>query len=138
MLIQLVLILILLVALATTWKRARQGVVSRVEAVLWSLLWIGAGVVVALPQTATFVANRFGIGRGADFVVYLSVIALFMLVFRVFVALDRIERNIATMAKGVALSVIPTDRSQTEGAEESLLDVTSDVSDSSTRRTRSE
>lgn len=107
MLIQIVLIAILLVALYVTWKRARQNVIAPIEAILWSLLWIGAGVVIALPQTATLVANFFGVGRGSDFVIYGSVVALFFLVFKIFISLDRVERKITDLVRKDALRDLP-------------------------------
>jgi small membrane protein len=107
MLIQLVLILILLGALAMTWRRSHQDVISRGEAVLWSLLWIGAGFIIMQPQTATLVANFFGVGRGSDFILYGAVVLLFVLVFKLFVAQEVIERKLTDMVRKDALNDIP-------------------------------
>ncbi len=103
MLIQFVLLLILLVALSVTWKRSRQSVISRSEALVWSLVWIVAGAVILLPQTTTLVANFFGVGRGVDFILYGSVLALFLLVFKLFVALDQLERKLTELVRRDAL-----------------------------------
>jgi len=43
--------------------------------VIWALLWTGAAVVIAVPTAATRVAGWFGIGRGADLVFYLAILA---------------------------------------------------------------
>jgi hypothetical protein len=107
MLIQIVLIAILAGVLAMTWKRALQNVISRGEALLWSLLWIGAGIVVALPQTTTVVANFFGVGRGADFIIYGSVVTLFVLVFKIFVALEGLDRKLTDIVRKEALRDLP-------------------------------
>lgn len=107
MLIQIVLILVLLGALYVTWKRAKQDVITIIEALLWSVLWLGAGVVIALPQTATLVANFFGVGRGSDFVIYGSVVVLFFLVFKIFISLDRMERKITDLVRKDALRDLP-------------------------------
>ncbi len=107
MLIQIVLIAILLAALLVTWKRATQNVISLREAVAWSFLWIAAGVVIALPQTTTVVANFFGVGRGSDFIIYGSVVALFILVFKIFVAIDKLDRKLTDIVQKDALKEIP-------------------------------
>lgn len=109
MLIQIVLIAVLLGALYVTWRRMRQGVINFAEALLWSLLWLGAGIVIALPQTATLVANFFGVGRGSDFVIYGSVVLLFVLVFKIFVALDQLEKKLTEMVRRDALRDLPKD-----------------------------
>ncbi len=107
MLIQFVLVAILLGALLMTWKRAKQNVISFGEAFAWSVLWIGAGVVVLLPQTTTLVANFFGVGRGSDFVLYAAVVTLFVLIFKIFISLDRMERNLTEMVRKEALRDLP-------------------------------
>lgn len=107
MLIQFVLIAALAIALVVTWRRVMQNVISRREAFVWSLAWIGAGVVILLPQTATVVANFFGVGRGADFIIYGSVITLFFLVFKIFVALDALDRKLTDIVRKDALKDVP-------------------------------
>lgn len=107
MLIQIVFSIVLLLAFAMTWKRAWQQVISRSEAFAWSLLWVVAGIVILLPQTATFVANFFGVGRGSDFVLYGSVIVLFLLIFKIFVALDQYERTLTELVRRDALKDLP-------------------------------
>ena len=107
MLIQIVLIVVLLGALYVTWKRMRQGVITFIEALLWSVLWLAAGLAILLPQTATLVANFFGVGRGADFVIYGSVVTLFVLVFKIFISLDRLEKKLTEMVRRDALRDLP-------------------------------
>lgn len=103
MLIQVVLIVVLASVLVMTWRRAWQGVVSRREALLWSLLWIGAGFIILQPKTTTLVANFFGVGRGADFILYGAVVLLFVLVFKLFVALEVMERKLTDFVRKDAL-----------------------------------
>ncbi|HWQ99261.1 MAG TPA: DUF2304 domain-containing protein [Candidatus Methylomirabilis sp.] len=107
MLIQFVLVLALVLALAVTWKRAKQSVISWREALGWSVLWVIAGVIIILPQTTTTVANVFGVGRGVDFVLYASVITLFFLVFKIFLTLDRLERRLTDVVRKDALKELP-------------------------------
>ncbi|MFZ2803601.1 MAG: DUF2304 domain-containing protein [Patescibacteria group bacterium] len=107
MLIQFVLIIILIAVLAMTWRRAKQNVISRREAFLWSVLWIGAGVVIILPQTTTVVAHFFGVGRGVDFILYGAVLLLFVLVFKIFVSLDALERKLTDIVRREALKDMP-------------------------------
>lgn len=107
MLIQFVLLAVLIGALAMTWRRSIQNVVTRREALAWSALWIAAGVVILLPQTTTAVANVFGVGRGADFVLYGSVVLLFILVFRIFVTMERLERKLTELVRRDALKELP-------------------------------
>ncbi len=107
MLIQIVLVGVLALALLMTWRRAWQAVISRLEALVWSVLWIGATIIVLLPQTTTTVAHIFGVGRGVDFILYTSVVILFVLVFKIFITLERLERTFTELIRREALKDIP-------------------------------
>ena len=103
MAIQYILIGILVAALGLTWRRERQGALSRLGAMLWSALWVAAAVVVLLPDVATSFAAAVGVGRGVDAVLYLAVLFLFYLVFRVFLRLDKIDRDITKLVRKIGL-----------------------------------
>lgn len=110
MLIQFILLLVLVSAFAVTWKRASQSVISRREAVMWSVLWIVAGIVILLPNTTTIIANLVGVGRGVDLVVYAAVTLLFVLVFKAFLTLDRLERTLTDLVRKDALKDVPEEK----------------------------
>ncbi|MSR85585.1 DUF2304 family protein, partial [Candidatus Uhrbacteria bacterium] len=61
MLIQFILSLILLLALWLTWRRVKQGAIRRVEAIVWSLVWIGGAIVIWHPEVATTIAQLVGV-----------------------------------------------------------------------------
>ncbi|MEY4723277.1 MAG: hypothetical protein RLZZ324_790 [Candidatus Parcubacteria bacterium] len=90
-------------AIAATLRRRRQGNISRKETIGWTALWMIAIVVVTRPEIASRAAAALGVGRGADAVVYVSVAALFYLVFRVFVRIDKLERDLTSVVRREAL-----------------------------------
>jgi hypothetical protein len=45
------------------------------QIVFWSAIWVAAGVGIGFPKSATAVAHWLGIGRGADLVLYATVLA---------------------------------------------------------------
>jgi small membrane protein len=101
--IQFLLIASLLVAVVITWRRVQGGIIRPIAAVGWTIAWIAAGIVIALPDVTSTIANLVGVGRGVDLVLYAAVIALFFLVFRIFISLDRIEREITEVVRREAL-----------------------------------
>lgn len=84
-------------------SRFRRGGIGFRQLTLWTLLWGAVVVVVLRPETASDVARRLGVGRGADVVVYLSIAALFYLQFRLFARLEDQERQITKLARELAL-----------------------------------
>jgi len=103
MVIQFLLLAILIAALLLTWRRTKQNALSRRAAILWSLLWIAGGIVVMLPDVANLFANLVGVGRGADAILYVSVLLIVYLLFRVFLRLDRMERDLTKLVRRIAL-----------------------------------
>lgn len=71
--------------------------------IFWLAFWLCGGLVISLPWTTSLLAARLGVTRGVDLVVYVSVIALFYLVFRLTLKIERQERNITKLVRELAL-----------------------------------
>ena len=84
-------------------RHFRQGRLKLIWLIVWILLWIGAAVIVLLPWTSTLIANLVGVGRGADFVIYLSIVGLAYLVFRLFMKIEDVEREITRLVRALAI-----------------------------------
>lgn len=107
--IQLLLIVALIVVTFLTWRRALQQSLRIIEAIAWTVVWIGAGIIVCLPGLTSVFAHIVGIGRGVDLAVYLSVFLLFLLVFHLHVMHDRMERSLTELVRQDALRQIPAE-----------------------------
>lgn len=105
--IQILLTVALAIALLVTWKRVKEGIIKIREALLWTIVWIAAAVVVISPNTTQIIAEWLGVGRGVDLVLYASVIVLFFLVFKLFTTLDRLDRKLTDIVRKDALRDLP-------------------------------
>ena len=101
--IQIILIVFAVFGFAAAVSRYRRGGLSLRQLVLWGVLWLVIAAVVLRPETASSLAHRLGVGRGADVVVYLAVAAIFYLLFRMFARLEDHERQITRLARELAL-----------------------------------
>lgn len=104
--IQIFLVLFALFALSRAFLRFRDKEINLKELMFWSIVWIATIVVVLIPSTAGYIASFFGIGRPVDLVVYLSIIALFYIVFRIYVRIDNIEKDISKIVTEVAIKKV--------------------------------
>lgn len=66
--------LCLLVGLVTLVRTAK-GQVLRRNGAFWAAVWLGAAVFIAFPSTTTSIARWLGIGRGADLILYIAILA---------------------------------------------------------------
>lgn len=101
--IQILLVLILMLALIVTWKRVQERAIYIYEAFFWSVIWIGAAIVVLMPNWTSRIASWVGIGRGADLIVYAAIITLFLLAFKIFISLEAIEKRLTDFVRKDAL-----------------------------------
>jgi len=111
MLIQIILVIFSLFVLAKVSLRFRERKISLKEFIFWIVFWLAVMLVVILPETTTLAANLVGVGRGSDLAVYLSVVVLFYLVFRIFVKLDNIDAAITKVVRKEALEEVEKDKS---------------------------
>lgn len=98
-LFQILFLLLCLVALASIFKRRKKQEIPTAEAVFWILFWLAGLVVVWWPDSAARLASIFGIGRGADFIIYISVAALFYLLFRLHLKIESLSRDITIVTR---------------------------------------
>ncbi len=101
--IQILIVVFALFALSRTVWQFKKGTLSFVWLFFWILFWLGVGFVAVLPQTADMVARVVGVGRGADVVIYVSLLALFYLIFRVYIKIEQVEREVTGLVRKLAL-----------------------------------
>lgn len=106
LIIQLLIAAFAVFAIARAVSQYKQGKLPRLLLVFWTLFWLAVGVVGVLPQTTQIAAGLVGVGRGADLVIYVSIIALFYLVFRLYVKIEDVERQITRLVRKLALEDI--------------------------------
>lgn len=89
------------------WSRAilrfKEGEIKWNELLFWSVTWITLIAITILPGITQFFSDLFGIGRGVDFVVIVSIIVLFYLMFRLYVKIDSLENEITKVVRENAL-----------------------------------
>lgn len=101
--IQILVVLFGIFALVSTISKLKRKRITRKEAIFWSAIWIALALVAILPGVTTFFANLFNIGRGADVVLYASIIILFYVVFLLYSKIEKTEREITKLVRKLAL-----------------------------------
>lgn len=109
MLIQILLSLFIFFALIKIINRFLAKELSFLSLIFWLLFWSAVIIVVWQPNLSTGLANRLGVGRGTDLVMYISVVVLFYLIFRLTVKIEKMERNITKVVRKIALLNKTTD-----------------------------
>ena len=93
----------ILVVVLRTWRRRRRGDLSGREAVIWTVFWLIVLAAVLWPHATDVAARWAGIGRGADLLIFVSVIALFALVSWLLARVEKLERSLTRVVRDGAL-----------------------------------
>lgn len=102
-LIQVVLTVFIIFALSRVVLRLRDKQINIVQFLIWCTAWVAVGILVLLPDTTVMLARLFGVGRGVDAIIYISIALLFYLVFRIYVKLDMTEQEITKLVRETSI-----------------------------------
>ena len=105
MLIQIITTIVVMFLITRLGAKLKRREISFKEAVLWGVLWFAVGIVVLYPKLADRIASLIGLqtATGIDLVVYIAVGLAFYLIFRLFVHIERIERDITKIIRHMAM-----------------------------------
>lgn len=102
-LIQILMVLFALFAFSRVVLRFRDKKLQKGEFIFWFFIWVAIIIFALLPSFSDFFAQLLGIGRGVDLFVYIGIIILFYLIFRLYVKMEKIEKDITKVVREEAL-----------------------------------
>lgn len=103
MFIKLIVSVFVLFAISRVWLRYRDGSIGVLGMVTWTTLWCGIATFAWWPRVTDFFAEKIGVGRGVDALVYISIIALFYGLFRIYVKMEYLEHEMTALVRTMAL-----------------------------------
>lgn len=106
MLIKIALLLFVVFALSRLFKKFRQKAVNTRELGLWLIFWLVVSGAIIWPQKTDMVARWAGVGRGADLLVYVSILFLFYAFFRLSVNDKKKQQEITDLTRALTLKNI--------------------------------
>ncbi|MFA6307575.1 MAG: DUF2304 family protein [Patescibacteria group bacterium] len=101
--LQILVTIFIVFILLKLFLQKQKNKISFLSFLIWVLLWLMVLIVFWLPDTTSYLAAVLGIGRGADLVVYVSILVIFYMIFKIFVRLNKIEDEITTVVRDNAI-----------------------------------
>ncbi len=108
----------IIILFITAWMiiRALQKVIKKEMSnwlfFLWIFFWLSILFINLFPETLSWLANKVGIGRGVDLLIYLSIITLFYFAFRYNLRLKKHEQKISELVQKIAIEKAKDNRLQ--------------------------
>ena len=103
MLFQVLLIVFSLFAILHVTRQYKNQKVSVHWLILWTILWLVVIGVALTPQTTDVLAQKLGVERGADLLVYCAVVVLIYGMYRMYVRVGKVEREMTELVRRVAI-----------------------------------
>ena|SRR3989338_1121061 len=102
--IKIIIIAFILFILWRTFIRFRRRDITGREFGIWAIFWLIVAITALIPQQTDVIAQFLGVERGADLLVYISIIVLFFIVFRTIVKLEKINKDVTAVVRDKALN----------------------------------
>lgn len=91
-------------ALLHVYLSYRKSVIRTYGFLFWALIWLSTIVVSLHPDVLQLIANAFEIQRSIDALIYLSIVVLFYLIFKLYLRFDDLERESTKIVRMIALA----------------------------------
>lgn len=101
--IQILIVMIAIAAVVKAWRAYAGGQMDKRKVIGWTILWLVGVTIILLPDTTSWFAERVGVGRGVDAVVYVSVVVLFFTLFQTSRKVDKLERQLTKLVRAIAI-----------------------------------
>ena len=103
MLLQIMVLVFVLFAWTRALSRFKDKKLSGKQFIFWSALWTIILAAVFFQGWTMKLSSILGIARGADMIVYVSVVLLFYLMFRLYVKMEKIEQDVTRVVRKIAI-----------------------------------
>ena len=97
MLIKIITLIFVSFALSRAMLRFKDKSIKITELALWIIVWSSVLVLVFLPNISNRIAFELGMGRGADTAFFIAIIVIFYLLFRLYVKIDNIDKDMTDL-----------------------------------------
>lgn len=127
---QIIALILIVFFLLRLLKQKKDRSIGPTEFYLWLTFWLLAGVaIVLIKQIDNLVAYLGFSGSGINVLLYLSVLALFYLIFRLRLSLAKLDRDLSELNRHISLSKVKPANKNAEAINKNTEQEASEKSD---------
>ncbi|PIZ55789.1 hypothetical protein COY23_04195 [bacterium (Candidatus Torokbacteria) CG_4_10_14_0_2_um_filter_35_8] len=112
MILQVLVITSSLLIIVNLISKFKKGSLTLKETAFWVILWLSVIIVFLFPSITSTLAQILGITRGADLIIYIAILVLSYLVFKIFLKMEKIERDITKIVRDKSLKQIKHEKAK--------------------------
>jgi hypothetical protein len=103
MFLQIIITVLVVLALVVVVSKKRQNKMTLTQAGAWFVMWLVVLIVFWYPESTNYLASTLGIGRGADLIIYVAILAMFYMMFRMYLRVDKLNSDITEVVRKVGI-----------------------------------
>ena len=100
--------LLALIMMAKAYSGWRRGERTGRELLIWITIWGGIGAFGLFPKLADFLPPIIGLKSGVNVIIFLSLILVFSLIFKLFTIVESIDQKLTDLTRAIALKEVQT------------------------------
>ena len=104
LLLQILLAIIIGLIIIRLFLELKKNEISLLTFSIWLVFWLGALAISLFPNLSSILARLLGIGRGADLIIYFSLILIFYFIFSFEVRVRGIDQKIDQVVRALSLA----------------------------------
>jgi len=102
---QIIALVVIIFFLIIIFKQKKQGKINAGEFIFWYIFCIGAGVVIIFLKLIDKLVTKIGFsGNGIEVLLYVSVVILFYIIFRLRLQVEKLDRDITKITRIISLN----------------------------------
>jgi len=100
--IQIIILLFALFALSRVLLKIKKEKTSWKKQILWVFVWSTLILFDLWPITSTYFASLFKVSSGTNFLLYISIIILFYLIYRLYIKIEQLDQSTTKLVRELA------------------------------------
>ena len=92
-------------ASSRAYLRFKDRSIGKLNFIFWLIIWLVVLVIVFDPQLSDNISSLFGIQHGTDAAFFFANLILFYLVFRLYVKIENVDRDITRLATNISKKI---------------------------------
>lgn len=103
--LQIIIVIIISFTASRTLLRFNDRSIGWGEFLFWSLVWASILLLAIKPYLSDTFAQAVGVQKGTDIMFFLAIILLFYLIFRLYVKIDSLDRNLTELNSNTSKAI---------------------------------
>ena len=98
-LFRILLVVVIFLTLSKVYKQFKEGNLTLNQLFIWLIVWISFLIMLLVPEILSTPADLLGVASPYNLFVYASIFFLFYLIYRIYIKLELIERDITKIVR---------------------------------------